>query len=229
MLNPVKLSAAKERTKSPPLFLAGDLALDFINTRIRVGGEVVDCLQTDEDVLGWLEKAGLSASKIDPNTSPLLFLRAARVLRENIRSLVEKRKTGHRGDPSVLNNFLKQVQSHPRLVWNKPHSLTIERIRQEDGPEAILAPVAEAAAVLLTTADFELVKRCEGKTCVLWFLDQTKSHHRRWCSHEICGNRHKVAAYRKRRRAQSASGVPAKRATVVNPGNERTNLTEFST
>ena len=163
MLNPVKLSAAKERTKSPPLFLAGDLALDFINTRIRVGGEVVDCLQTDEDVLGWLEKAGLSASKIDPNTSPLLFLRAARVLRENIRSLVEKRKTGHRGNPSVLNNFLKQVQSHPRLVWNKPHSLTIERIRQEDGPEAILAPVAEAAAVLLTTADFELVKRCEER------------------------------------------------------------------
>jgi predicted RNA-binding Zn ribbon-like protein len=36
----------------------------------------------------------------------------------------------------------------------------------------------------------------------LWFSDQTKSHQRRWCSMEMCGNRHKVAAYRKRRRSR---------------------------
>ena len=203
--NAVKLPTLKKQTESRPLFLAGDIALDFINTRMRVGGEVLDSLQTDEDVCGWLEKAGLPAPKIDPNTGSLSLLTAARVLRENIRSLVEKRKAGRRGDPSVLNNFLKHAQSHPRLVWKKPHALTIERIRQEDRPEAILAPVAEAAAVLLATADFELVKRCEDETCVLWFSDQTKSHHRRWCSMEICGNRHKVAAYRERRRHQSPS------------------------
>ncbi len=60
----------------------------------------------------------------------------------------------------------------------------------------------EAAADLLATGDFTLVKRCEDETCVLWFYDQTKSHHRRWCSTVLCGNRHKVAAYRKRRRAE---------------------------
>jgi predicted RNA-binding Zn ribbon-like protein len=78
-------------------------------------------------------------------------------------------------------------------------------VRRQETPESILATVAEAAADLLATADFELVKRCEDETCVLWFSDQTKSHRRRWCSMEICGNRNKVAAYRARRRDQRPS------------------------
>jgi predicted RNA-binding Zn ribbon-like protein len=202
-LNLVKSSISKRSADSRPLFLAGDLALDFLNTRMNVGGEIRDLLQTDEDVLAWLEKAGLAKSKIGPDTKPLSLLRAARVLRENLRSLVEKRKSGRRGDPSVLNNFLRHARSHPLLVWNRDRSLTIERIQQRDRPEAVLAPVAESAAVLLATADFNLVKRCEDETCVLWFSDQTKSHRRRWCSTKICGNRHKVAAYRERRRDQN--------------------------
>jgi len=130
----------------------------------------------------------------------LSLLRAARILRENIRSLVKKRKAGLRGDASLLNRFLDHAKSCPLLVWETPRSLAIERIRVRDSPEAVLAAVAEAAAVLLATADFNLVKRCEDQTCVLWFSDKAKSHHRRWCSTLLCGNRHKVAAYRKRRR-----------------------------
>jgi predicted RNA-binding Zn ribbon-like protein len=201
----MKSSPTKEQTASRPLFLAGDFALDFMNTRVRTGGVILDVLQSDEDVLGWLKNAGIPSPGISSAGGSLRFLRAARVLRENIRSLVEKRKSGRRGDPSVLNNFLKHAQSYPRLVWKKPHAVTIEQIRQEGSPEAVLAPIAEAAAILLATADFELVKHCEDETCLMWFFDQTKSHHRRWCSMEICGNRHKVAAYRKRSRKQSAS------------------------
>lgn len=186
------------------LFLAGHPALDFLNTRMRVNGELVDFLRSDEEVLHWLKQAGLPVGEIRPYTAPMSLVDAARTLRENIRSLVEKRKAGQRGDPSVLNGFLAEAQSHPRLVWNKPRSLAIERVRRQEMPAGILAPVAEAAADLLATHDFDLVKRCEDETCVLWFSDQTKSHHRRWCSTVLCGNRYKVAAYRKRRRAEGA-------------------------
>jgi predicted RNA-binding Zn ribbon-like protein len=187
--------------ESRALFLAGHPALDFLNTRMRVNRDLVDFMESAEDVLRWLEEAGLPGRKIPPHMTPMSLVDAARTLRENIRSLVEKRKAGQRGDPSVLNGFLAEAQSHPRLVWNKRRSLTIERVRRQDTPAGILAPVAEAAADLLATCDFNLVKRCEDETCVLWFSDQTKSHHRRWCSAVLCGNRHKVAAYRKRRRA----------------------------
>jgi predicted RNA-binding Zn ribbon-like protein len=182
--------------------LAGHPALDFLNTRMRVNRELVDSLQRDEDVLRWLKQAGLPVARIRPDMAPMSLVDAARTLRESIRSLVEKRKAGQGGDPSVLNGFLAEAQSHLRLVWNKPRSLAIERVRRQDTPAGMLAPVAEAAADLLATGDFTLVKRCEDETCVLWFSDQTKSHHRRWCSTTLCGNRQKVAAYRKRRRAE---------------------------
>jgi predicted RNA-binding Zn ribbon-like protein len=167
---------------------------------MRVNGELVDFLQHDEDVLRWLQRAGFPGAAIGPKRAPASLVGPARALREAIRSLIEKRKAGKRGDPSILNRFLAAAQSHAQLVWSKPRSLWIERIRHEATPEAMLAPVAEAAADLLATGDFSLVKRCEDETCVLWFADHTKSHHRRWCSNELCGNRHKVAAYRKRRR-----------------------------
>lgn len=201
----MKPSVSKRPLHSRPQFLAGDLALDFLNTRVRAGVDFLDLLQTDQDVLAWLEQAGLPASKTARPPEPLSLLHDARFLRDNIRSLVEKRKAGRRGDPSALNEFLRLAKSYPQLHWDRAHSLTIRRVGQRDGHHARLAPIAEAAAALLATADFNLVKRCEAETCVLWFLDQTKSHHRRWCSTTVCGNRHKVAAYRKRLRDHLAS------------------------
>ncbi len=196
----------KKHTSQPrPLFLAGHLALDFLNTRMRVDGKIVDVLQRDQDVLDWLKQAGLAVPKVWPHAARMSLRDPARTLRENIRSLVEKRKAGQRGDPSVLNRFLSAAPSHPRLVWDRTRSLQIEKIRRTNSAPAILAPVAEAAADLLATADFKLVKRCEDGACVLWFADRTKSHHRRWCSMEICGNRQKVAAYRRRRRNRAGS------------------------
>jgi predicted RNA-binding Zn ribbon-like protein len=194
------------RTSRPgPVFLAGHLALDFLNTRMRVNGELVDTLRRDEDVLHWLKQAEIPAPELGRSAARMSLLDSARTLREHIRSLVEKRKAGQRGDPSLLNQFLANAPSHPRLVWNKSRSLQLEKIRRNDSAEAVLAPVAEAAADLLATADFRLVKKCEDETCVLWFSDRTKSRHRRWCSMQLCGNRHKVAAFRQRLRKRAGA------------------------
>lgn len=189
----------KELQKSRALFIAGHPALDFLNTLLRVNQEFVDLLQTNEDVLVWLKQADLPVPGTELNTAPLSLLRSARRLREAIRSLTEKRKTGRRGDPSILNSFLAASRRYRHLVWNVPHTPKIEMVWRQDTSASILAPVAEAAADLLATANFAFIRRCEDRNCVLWFSDQTKSHQRRWCSMEICGNRHKVAAYRKRR------------------------------
>jgi predicted RNA-binding Zn ribbon-like protein len=190
----------KHGTSPGPLFLAGSSALDFMNTRMKANGHFVDFLQSDEDVLRWLKQAGIAVvSELPSDFERGSLLDSARTLRENIRSLVEKRKAAQRGDAAVLNGFLAGAESHLQLVWSKPRRLRIETVRRQDSPAAILGPIAESAANLLATADFRFVKRCESETCVLWFSDQTKSHRRRWCSTMLCGNRHKVAAYRRRR------------------------------
>ena len=190
---------------SRALFLAGNPALDFLNTRMRVNHELVDVLQNDRDVIAWLKQAGFPIPANDNEMERFSLLNSARKLRENIRSLVERRKAGRWGNPSVLNSYLAASQSYSQLAWSRSQSLRIDTVRRQDTSESILAPVAEAAAALLATANFELVKRCEDASCVLWFFDQTKSHHRRWCSTQICGNRHKVAAYRRRLRDQNTA------------------------
>jgi predicted RNA-binding Zn ribbon-like protein len=195
----------KQSGRIRALFLAGHPALDFLNTRMRGDEGLVDLFQSDDDVLSWLKQARFPTPTIDDKPKPLNLLRSAHTLRESIRSLVERRKEGRRGDTSTLNSFLAASRSYPQLIWSNSNKLRIETLRRQESPESILAPVAEAAADLLTTGNFDLVKRCEDLTCVLWFSDQTKSHRRRWCSMEICGNRYKVAAYRARRRDQSIS------------------------
>jgi predicted RNA-binding Zn ribbon-like protein len=167
---------------------------------MRVKEDIEDLLQSDKDVILWLKQAGFPAPALADRTTPLALLRSARKLRESVRSLVERRKSGRRGDTYILNRFLAANRSYPQLVWRKSAAPAIEMVRRQEMVGSILAPVAEVAASLLSTPDFELIKHCEDDTCTLWFLDQTKSHNRRWCSMEICGNRRKVAAYRVRDR-----------------------------
>ena len=181
------------------VILLGDHpALDLLNTVSRVEGELVDSLQSDRDVLLWLKRAGwpLEGDLVNLRSSALLH--AMRTLREEIRTLVEKRKAGKRLDVGALNAFLAESRSYLELVPNKEGGLRLERQWKQGTSEQVLAPLAESAADLLAHGDFSLVRRCENEECVLWFYDRTRSHHRRWCSMATCGNRHKVAAFRKR-------------------------------
>jgi predicted RNA-binding Zn ribbon-like protein len=204
---------SKELPKPRALFIAGHPALDFLNTVMRVNGELTDALQTGQDVLVWLREAQFPVPETDLKGTPSSLLRSARRLRENIRCLAEKRKAGRRGDPSVLNSFLAKSQGYRQLTWDAAQSPRIKVVWRQKTTASILAPLAEAAADLLATANFAFIKRCEHRDCILWFSDQTKSHQRRWCSMDICGNRHKVAAYRKRRGQpiRSPAGVGRKK------------------
>jgi predicted RNA-binding Zn ribbon-like protein len=173
-------------------------ALNLLNTVSRINGQLIDSFQGEDDVLQWLKRAGWPVEHNLANFQPSL-LHSARTLRETIRTLVEERKAGRRGNSEALNACLAQAQSYLELIPRENGSFQLQRKWKQQTPAQILAPLAEAAAELLAMEDFSLIRRCENEECVLWFYDRTKSHHRRWCSMAACGNRHKVAAFRKRR------------------------------
>ncbi|QCW28702.1 hypothetical protein FE772_10180 [Lysobacter enzymogenes] len=83
--------------------------------------------------------------------------------------------------------------------WSRARTAPRRRAAVGDPAWRALAPLGEAAAQLLAELDFALVRQCEHSDCVLWFHDTTKSHRRRWCAMALCGNRHKVSEFRKRR------------------------------
>jgi predicted RNA-binding Zn ribbon-like protein len=189
-------------TLSPlePYVLADHPVLDMLNTRANVDGVPVEFWQGDADVERWLVRLGWCEEGAVPVFEEGALLGAARGLREVIRLLLEQRKAGQQGDPAALNAFLRKAVSHPQLAWPAPGELRLERQRKQQTAEQFLAPIAEAAAMLLVEGDFGLIRTCEHPECVLWFYDRTKGHKRRWCSMALCGNRHKVAEFRKRKR-----------------------------
>jgi len=183
------------------MLVADHPALDILNTVPKIDGVLVDFLQSDQDVLRWLDQADRPVEAGLAKLRPGSLLQAARTLRETIRTVVARRKTGKKVDPAGLNAFLAEARSYLELETKKDGSLQLNRQWKQRSAEEVLAPLAESAADLLVNGDFSLVRRCESEECVLWFYDRTKSHHRRWCSMATCGNRHKVAEYRKRQQA----------------------------
>lgn len=180
----------------PPV-AADHPALELLNTVAQIDGKPVDSWTSDANVQQWLIRMGW----MDPDAPPRQgLLKPARALREMVRGLVMDRKSGKRIDPAGLNAFLAKAPSYSQLVCDDAGP-RVERRHELKTPEQVLVPVAEAAADLLATGDFNLIRKCEDGTCTMWFYDRTKSHRRRWCSMALCGNRHKVAAFRQRRQS----------------------------
>ncbi|KQV53827.1 MULTISPECIES: ABATE domain-containing protein [unclassified Duganella] len=169
-------------------------ALDLMNTVVH--GE--ETWHGDADVMAWLAAAGQVTAQGGAPGNPGELLAAARALRETVRTAVAARKAGERVDVAALNAALAHAERHMALVAESGNGLSLQARYAAGTPQQLLAPLAEAAAQLLATADFKLVRKCEDHACTLWFLDRTKSHRRRWCSMALCGNRNKVAAFRQR-------------------------------
>jgi predicted RNA-binding Zn ribbon-like protein len=179
-------------TDWPPL-IAGQPALDLLNTLTLEDGALVEHLGDDAAAAAWLSRLTGAAQAPQPQLAE-----RARELREAIRAAMQARKQERPLELAPLNALLAHMHSHLVLEPGEGGP-ALRRAAVGDPAWLALAPLGEAAAQLLAELDFGLVRQCEHSECVLWFHDTTKSHRRRWCSMALCGNRHKVSEFRKRR------------------------------
>ena len=205
--------------RPPAMFVADAQGLDFLNS-IAHPSKPVEWLANGEDLLAWLEQAGMlapaAAGRMRDEARPEELDQVAaqaRELREWFRGFVQRHKGGMlAGDVlaelAPLNALLEKDETH-RLVGERrgdgPENAVsgLERVtvRRWRSPAMLLAPIADALADLVCSADFRQVKKCESPTCSLLFHDVTQGHARRWCSMALCGNRHKAAQFRARNRS----------------------------
>lgn len=203
---------------SAPLLIADSRALDFLNSLAVPVEKEVDWLANGEQLLAWLEAAGLvepaALDEVRSSASPGeldAVASHARGLREWLREFVAR----HRGKPLTrsvlkelepLNILLARDEQFTQIALrpkDEEHESALELVRQRRwrAADALLFPVAEAIAHLVADADFTYVKQCEGPACILHFLDTSRDRRRRWCCMAVCGNRAKQAAYRSRKAA----------------------------
>lgn len=193
------------------LFVAGNVALDFVNTRPVLNGEPNELLTDFGAVLRWFAAAKLLDARSADRLSKLwaktaeshVFWRQLLVFREQLRNAIVSIESGPTIPKSTLDLLNRQLSQHamPTQLVFFNGKLRKQHRFQPQKPADLFGPLLEAAADLLTSFDPRRLRKCE--TCVLHFLDATKNATRRWCSMKLCGNRAKVAKYAARHRATS--------------------------
>ena len=190
------------------IFVGGHPAIDFANTLVPLPGPGIEFLRIWSDVTDWLAEANISRD------SPLEVLPARRS--EALKGVWELRQAWKQALASLiaggkvsddflgrLNGFLAADSFHE--VLNRAGKRRFHLVRSASGLQSgklALSILAHQIAVFLAEADLSYLRRCANtESCVLYFYDATKNHRRQWCSVAACGNRHRVAEFRRRQRA----------------------------
>jgi len=196
-----------------PIFIAGDPALDFLNSVATPADIPVEWLDDGEGLLAWLRQAQLVPAPVLKEVRAQArpgeldqVAEQARNLREWFRSFVAKEGGRPLARDALrklerLNRLLERDESFRQIApaaGRDDNALELRMRRRWLSPETLLLPIAEALARFVCSEDFTYVKACEGPACTLLFADRTRGRARRWCSMAICGNRAKQAAHRQR-------------------------------
>jgi predicted RNA-binding Zn ribbon-like protein len=183
--------------KSKFIWVGNNTAIDFINTQIVADGEPVDLLEDSEDVLHWMNEAGI----LTVSTQPRNLLEEVIAYRAQLRQGVEKLASGSRiplADLDSTNAYLSRAVAWPKLERDKS-GYRLTTVFQPERAADYMYPIAHAFAQLLSTGDLGRLRKCANPDCILYYYDTSKGGQRTWCSLDICGNKLRMAALRARR------------------------------
>ncbi len=185
-------------------FVAGNLALDFVNTvAFRSDPEKKrDHLERSEDVHRWASQAQLP-DRAAINSGPVVgtaALRRIRAVREQLFVVFHAIANNH---PIPADTLARVGDALHDCCARRCLSIEGAEVRWTWRPSArradyLLYPVLTAATDLLTSVSRGLVRQCEDAGCGWLFLDRSNARTRRWCSMADCGNRNKARKYYRR-------------------------------
>ena len=169
--------------------------MDFTNTEIVVRGELRDLLQRDANLVHWAQQAGFNMrNRMNPGD-----LSAARELRTALKAVFTARIDGQSAGKKALAVINRHLAHH---CTQEVLRTTGDGVGFELAPSgaalsvsALLASLAYEGAWLLASPQAEQLRHCGNPDCILIFVDTSRSHRRRWCSMDTCGNRAKVAKH----------------------------------
>lgn len=177
-------------------FVAGNLALDFVNTVGNRLSERREYFVEATDVARWARLAGIvgQSEVLSIKAAQLESLKAAR---EHLYALFHKIQSGQapsNSDLGQINDMLAEVLPR-RQLKARSGQVIWEWLGAQTNLAQVLGPVLSSAAELLVSGTCQSLRRCEDAECGWFFIDRSQAHRRRWCSMADCGNRAKARRF----------------------------------
>jgi predicted RNA-binding Zn ribbon-like protein len=191
--------------------IAGDPALDFVNTVTARDREPIDWIDGYPRLLEWAALAELLPQNIlrsladkarkDP-TGAAAALKRAKQLREALFAMLSGIIAGTAPKKESLALLREQW-----LAGTAAHELrfTDGRVALELRKDAldfdlIASIVAYRIVHHVLTAPLDRLRICHGTSCAWLFIDSSKAGRRRWCDMAVCGNTAKSRRFQERAR-----------------------------
>jgi len=173
---------------------------EFVNTADLEAGE--DRLDSPAALVAWLAERGL----VDGGTAAgPTDLRRAIELREALRAILLAHADHSPEDRAAPGGVLDAAARRARLRVAFAEDGRSRVVADADGVDGALGRLVAMAHSAQADGTWERLKACPWHSCRWAFYDHTKNHSGRWCTMDVCGNRAKAAAYRRRQ----ASSAPA--------------------
>ncbi|MER8491550.1 CGNR zinc finger domain-containing protein [Mesorhizobium australicum] len=194
--------------RGPMRMLGGAPALDLANTLHWRDGAEIDCIPSYQDLLVFcipalllsenegrvLERRAVTYPRVARDVHlEVLKLRAA--LKSWLNVCAKNFGHGVASQAVALRSFHKAIgqAGGPACLGD------ILNLQSASANERLYLPLrrsAAAAAMLVLFPSGNDIRRCEADNCGGFFIDDSRSKPRRWCSMDSCGNRAKAARYR---------------------------------
>lgn len=178
---------------SPFIFVANNLAIDFVNTCVQKDGVPFELLNSTADFVLWVKQAGFT-HKVFESEFDLLEIHQ---FRQALRALFSAKMDAQLlpAEPlQTLNGYLKDAPMHQQLL-QRDCEVVLQPLSDQLSKAQLLGEIAHRASQILISSAKHPIKSCASHSCILMFLDTSKAKKRRWCSMEWCGNRAKAATF----------------------------------
>jgi predicted RNA-binding Zn ribbon-like protein len=188
---------AVEHTFMETDLVAGNLALDLVNTVTARNGSPLDWLAGFGAVADWAARSGaFEAAELkrlarlaaaDP-AKTASALRRLRDLRESLHAVASARASGEAPPSAPLARLERHWKDATGAATLAPLLGLPAWTLEASGLDLVRHRVAWEAVELLRHLDPSRLRVCDGPDCGWLFLDSSKNNRRRWCDMKDCGN-----------------------------------------
>jgi len=179
--------------------LGGAVWINLLNTVVMRNKQPTDLLADLSITSSWLEENGLLLPGMNHSLDQVKHdhirtrLTALREIFTQVLNDLERQ--GSLSDPVYDEIKMYTEALEVKLTTISQGTKLVLKYEGKTPLDQIGYTIIHSMFETLSSISPDRIRKCEHEDCILHFVDVSKSGRRRWCSMELCGNRHKAAQF----------------------------------